>query len=224
MDNIGKILQFVVVVGDKKIAFNVGTILMTWIVMVVCILFARAVTRGASLVPKSWQAIGELLYSAFRGMVMDALDEPYGSAYFPLIFSLFIFLCICNWIGIIPFFHEPTKDLNTPLCYGIMGFFIAHGTAIKIKGVKGYVKEYFQPLWFLFPLNIVSEIAKVISISFRLFGNIMGGSTIILVVSHLVYSLVLPPLLNLFFGLFVGTVQAFVFTILTLVYISVQIR
>jgi F-type H+-transporting ATPase subunit a len=137
---------------------------------------------------------------------------------------MFIFLLLCNWIGIIPGFEEPTKDLNTTLGLGVMGFFIAHATGIKAKGFSEYVKEYFRPMFFLMPLNVVGELAKVISISFRLFGNIMGGSIIIIVVSHLVYGLVLPPFLYAFFGLFVGTVQAFVFTMLTLVYISVQIR
>ena len=105
-----------------------------------------------------------------------------------------------------------------------MGFVIAHHAGIKSKGFKKYVKEYFQPIFFMMPLNVIGELAKVISISFRLFGNIMGGSIIILVVSHLIYSIVLPPLLNAFFGLFVGAIQAFVFTMLTLVYISVQVK
>jgi F-type H+-transporting ATPase subunit a len=74
------------------------------------------------------------------------------------------------------------------------------------------------------PLNLIGEIAKVVSISFRLYGNIMGGSIIILVVSYLVYGLIIPPFLYAFFGMFVGTVQAFVFTMLTLVYISVQVK
>ena len=79
-------------------------------------------------------------------------------------------------------------------------------------------------MFFMAPLNIIGELSKVVSISFRLYGNIMGGSIIILVVSDLVYGLVLPPALNAFFGLFVGTIQAFVFTMLTLVYISVQTK
>ncbi|MGD8563810.1 MAG: F0F1 ATP synthase subunit A, partial [Desulfarculaceae bacterium] len=95
---------------------------------------------------------------------------------------------------------------------------------IKTKGFKAYAAEYMQPMFFMAPLNVISELSKVVSISFRLYGNIMGGSIIIMVVSHLVYNLVLPPLLNAFFGLFVGTIQAFVFTMLTLVYISVQTK
>jgi F-type H+-transporting ATPase subunit a len=74
------------------------------------------------------------------------------------------------------------------------------------------------------PLNIVGELAKVVSISFRLFGNIFGGAIIIAVVSPLIYHLVLPPILTAFFGLFVGVVQAFVFTMLTLTYIAVATK
>jgi F-type H+-transporting ATPase subunit a len=73
-------------------------------------------------------------------------------------------------------------------------------------------------------LNLIGELAKIVSISFRLFGNILGGSIIILVVSYLTLNLVLPPFLYAFFGLFVGTIQAFVFTMLTVVYISVQVK
>ncbi|MEJ2474035.1 MAG: F0F1 ATP synthase subunit A, partial [Desulfobacterales bacterium] len=144
--------------------------------------------------------------------------------YAPLICALFMFLLLSNWLGIIPHLEEPTKDLNTPLSLGLMGFVLAHHAAIKSKGFKAYIKEYFQPIFFMMPLNVIGELAKIISISFRLFGNIMGGSIIILVVSYLCYSIILPPFLNAFFGLFVGTIQAFVFTMLTVVYISVQVK
>ncbi|MBT8406238.1 MAG: F0F1 ATP synthase subunit A [Deltaproteobacteria bacterium] len=197
---------------------------MTWVVIGVTLLFAWLATRDRKMVPGPWQMIAELLVDWFKELVRDALGEAYEERYFPLICALFIFLLFCNWIGVIPGLEEPTKDLNTTLGLGLMGFVIAHGTAIKVKGLKEYVKEYFEPMFFLAPLNVVGEIAKVISISFRLFGNIMGGSIIIIVVSHLIWGLLLPPFLYAFFALFVGTVQAFVFMMLTLVYISVQIR
>jgi len=135
-----------------------------------------------------------------------------------------MFLLVSNWIGIVPHFEEPTKDLNTPLSLGVLGFVLAHYVGIKTKGFKGYIKEYFEPVFFMMPLNLIGEVAKIVSISFRLFGNIMGGAIIILVVSYLTYNLILPPFLNAFFGLFVGAVQAFVFTMLTIVYISVQVK
>ncbi len=135
-----------------------------------------------------------------------------------------MFLTLSNRLGIIPHLGEPTKDLNTPLSLGVMGFIIAHYAGIRAKGYKKYLKEYCEPIFFMMPLNVIGELAKIVSISFRLFGNIMGGSIIILVVSYLTYSLILPPFLYAFFGLFVGTIQAFVFTMLTVVYISVQVK
>ncbi|MBW1980357.1 MAG: F0F1 ATP synthase subunit A [Deltaproteobacteria bacterium] len=224
MGEIGKISQWVFSLGGMQFKVNSETLIMTWVVMALTVVFAWLATRRKARVPGPWQHISELLVEWFKDLVREALGEEYVRRYFPLICALFIFLLLCNWIGIIPFLSEPTKDINTTLGLGIMGFFIAHGTAIKKKGLKLYIKEYFQPIFFMMPLNVVGEIAKVISISFRLFGNIMGGGIIIIVVSQLLYGLVLPPFLYAFFGLFVGTVQAFVFMMLTLVYISVQIR
>lgn len=224
MDEIGTVSQWVFHLGDTRLAVNNHTLIMTWVVIGFTLLFSWLATRERKMVPGPWQMIAELLVDWFKELVRDALGEAYEERYFPLICALFIFLLFCNWVGIVPGLEEPTKDLNTTLGLGVMGFIIAHGTAIKVKGLKEYVKEYFEPMFFLMPLNVVGEIAKVISISFRLFGNIMGGSIIIIVVSHLIWGLLLPPFLYGFFGLFVGTVQAFVFMMLTLVYISVQIR
>jgi F-type H+-transporting ATPase subunit a len=224
MEEIGKVSHWVFYLGDARLVVNNHTLIMTWVVIGLTLLFAWLATRDRKMVPRPWQMIAELLVDWFKELVRDALGEAYEERYFPLICALFIFLLLCNWIGIVPGLEEPTRDLNTTLGLGVMGFIIAHGTAIKVKGVKEYIKEYFEPMFFLAPLNVVGEIAKVISISFRLFGNIMGGSIIIIVVSHLIWGLLLPPFLYGFFGLFVGTVQAFVFMMLTLVYISVQIR
>ncbi len=224
MEDLTNVPHWVLNVGNYKITLNSVTLLTTWGLMVFLVIFSVMLTRKIRTVPGGWQIISEMLIDGFYGMVIDALGPEIGPRYFPMICIMFIFLVLCNWIGILPYLSEPTKDINTPLGLGIMGFFIAHGTAIKVKGFKQYIKEYFQPIFFMMPLNVVGEIAKVISISFRLFGNIMGGSIIILVVSHLVYQLIIPPFLYGFFGLFVGTVQAFVFTMLTMVYISVQIR
>ncbi len=224
MEDLTNVPHWVLSVGNYKITLNSVTLLTTWGIMVLLVVFSVVLSRKVRTVPGGWQTISELLIDGFYGMVIDALGPEIGPKYFPMICVMFIFLLLCNWIGILPYMSEPTKDINTPLGLGIMGFFIAHGTGIKVKGFKQYVKEYFQPIFFMMPLNVVGEIAKVISISFRLFGNIMGGSIIILVVSHLVYQLILPPFLYGFFGLFVGTVQAFVFTMLTMVYISVQIK
>ena len=224
MDELTTIPQLTLKFLGINLVFNTQTILMTWIVMAALILFGFLATRKKGLLPNPFQVVGEIFVTAFRSLTVDALGEDMAKKYFPLICALFMFLLLCNWLGIIPELSEPTKDLNTTLGLGIMGFCIAHYSGIRAKGFKEYAKGYMEPIFFMAPLNLISEISKVISISFRLFGNIMGGAIIILVVSHLVYSLVLPPLLNCFFGLFVGTIQAFVFTMLTLVYINVQVN
>ena len=224
MEEIGKVSRWVFHLGGMRFTVNSDTLLITWLIIGLLLTFTVLATRRRGMVPGPWQHLSELLVSWIKELCVDALGEQWGKRYYPLVCALFIFLLLCNWIGLVPFLEEPTKDLNTTLGLGIMGFLISHGTAIKVKGFKNYITEYFKPIFFMMPLNVVGELAKVISISFRLFGNIMGGSIIIIVVSYLAYGLILPPFLYAFFGLFVGTIQAFVFTMLTLVYISVQIR
>ncbi len=224
MEELGKIHQLIIPLGGHAITLNLEVILMTWIVIGFLCLFGRLTTRRRHIFPRSFQIAGELFVSVFYKLTGDALGEEHVEKYGPLICALFMFLMLSNWLGILPHLEEPTKDLNTPFALGLMGFVIAHWAGIRSKGFKAYAKEYFQPMFFMMPLNLIGELAKVVSISFRLFGNIMGGSIIILVVSHLTYSVLLPPLLNAFFGLFVGTIQAFVFTMLTVVYISVQVQ
>lgn len=224
MGELGLIHQLVIPVFGYTITLNLEVILMTWIVFVILIIFGMFATYKKSVVPRPLQVVGELFVDQFHQLTEDALDKKMAKTYGPLIVSLFLFLLISNWLGLIPHLQEPTKDLNTPLSLGVMGFAIAHYAGIKSKGFKAYILEYFQPIFFMMPLNLIGELAKIVSISFRLFGNVMGGSIIILVVSYLTYNAVLPPLLNAFFGLFVGTIQAFVFTMLTVVYISVQVK
>ncbi len=224
MEELGKIHQLIIPMGTHRIAINLEVILMTWIAFAILIIFGLAATRKRSLLPRPVQAFGEMLVNILYGLTEDVLGREQARKYGPLVCALFLFLLISNWLGIIPHLEEPTKDLNTTLGLGLLGFLIAHWAGIKSKGFKAYLAEYFQPIFFMMPLNLIGELAKIVSISFRLFGNIMGGSIIILVVSYLTYNLLLPPFLNAFFGLFVGTIQAFVFTMLTIVYISVQVK
>jgi F-type H+-transporting ATPase subunit a len=224
MGELGRLHQLIIPVFGHNITINIEVVVMTWIVFVLLIVFGLFASRKRQLLPRPIQSVGELIISMLYGLTEDALGKQLAKTYGPLVCALFMFLLLSNWLGIIPHLEEPTKDLNTTLGLGIMGFFIAHYAGIKSKGFGAYIKEYFQPIFFMMPLNVIGELAKIVSISFRLFGNIMGGSIIILVVSYLTYSLVLPPLLNAFFGLFVGTIQAFVITMLTVVYISVQVK
>ncbi|MDF1536427.1 MAG: F0F1 ATP synthase subunit A [bacterium] len=223
MGDVTHVPTFVFELFGITLTVNYVTVVNTWIIMAVLIVVALIVRRRIQKTPGPAQRMAELYISAMDGLTKETLETT-SRAYFPLVATMFIFLLLCNWWGIIPGFEEPTKDLNTPLSLGIMGFFLTHTAAIRAKGIGTYLKEYTHPFIIMAPLNVVGELAKVVSISFRLFGNIMGGAIIITVVSWMVYSLVLPPFLYVFFGMFVGTVQAFVFTMLTITYIAVATK
>jgi len=191
------------------------------IVLLFLALFIRKFLAGR---PSKSQLIFEMIYTMLEDFVRETLgkDKVY---YTPYIVTLFLFIWVCNMIGMIPIpgFMEPTRNLNVPLGLGLLAVVIVHASAIKFKGAWKHMQEYMPHKNPLFILDIVGEVSKVVSISFRLFGNILGGAIIILVVSSLVSFVVFPVGLNLFFGVFVGTIQAFVFTMLALTYIGVEI-
>ncbi len=226
---------------------NISTILNTWLIMVVLILSSWKITRHLTPVPSRLQVIAEQYVSAFDKLCEEVLGSGKGRKYMPMVSTLFIFILVANSIGAIPsFWHifsgfpswlkfdEPTKDLNTTLGFGLLCFLVAHISGIYYKGFKKYLSEYFEPMieigrlripnLFMGMLNIVGEFGKTISHSFRLFGNMLGSAIIILVISNLTKYIVMPVFLNAFFGLFIGAIQAFVFAMLALVYVSVMIN
>jgi len=208
-----------------KFTINWSVIRVILFVDLFLILFAVLVRRKMHIIPGKLQIIAETTYSFFSSLVIETIGEE--KKYFtPYIFTIFVFIWLCNIIGMIPIPGnlEPTRNLNVPLGLGLMAIIVVHYSAIKEKGIVQYLKEFTAPISFMLPINIVGEFAKVISISFRLFGNILGGAIIVLVVSNLTRFILIPVGLNLFFGLFIGTVQAFVFTMLVLSYTAVAIK
>ena len=127
----------------------------------------------------------------------------------------------------IPAFEEPTTDLTLPATLAIIFVVVlGHGSGIRYNGIRGYLKEYFSPGGIIgigmFPLNVVGKIAELISISFRIFGNIFGGAIIMSVVSGLICYFLVPIGMYGYFSVFCGTIQAFVFTMLATTYISME--
>ncbi|MCD6177295.1 MAG: F0F1 ATP synthase subunit A, partial [Candidatus Cloacimonetes bacterium] len=162
--------------------------------------------------PSQPQILFEMVYTTLEQFVIETLGKEKAN-FTPYIVTLFLFIWVSNMIGMIPIpgFMEPTRNLNVPLGLGIFAVSIVHITAFKVKGIWGHIQNYLNPIKNpLFLLDIIGEISKIVSISFRLFGNILGGAIIILVVSSLVSYVVFPVGLTLFFGMFVGTIQAFV--------------
>ncbi len=201
---------------------NKATTVMLLLVDIFIIFMAFLSTRNLKMVPGRIQAFFEIIVELFKGLIEQTLGE-HGRRHIPMLGSLFLILWISNIIGAIPLAVEPTRDLNVPLGHMLVVIFFVHFEAIRVKGLGAYLKSYNEPFILMMPLNVVGEIAKGVSLSFRLFGNILGGSIIVIVISYLTKYTLLPAGLNLFFGLFVGTIQAFVFTMLGMTYIAVAI-
>ena len=215
-----------------SVAFNVPTLLVTWGVMFVLIVFAIWLSKRLTLVPGRVQWAVEFVVDGFDGIVRESLGEG-SRKYLPYVGTVFIFLWAFNMVGVLPFLPEPTRDLNTPLGMGFIVVAVAHISGMRAKGVLRYLREFMEPSFVIggrtipnipmLPLNIAGEFGKAISLPFRLYGNIFGGAMIVLVIGHLILHIGLPVILAGFFGLFIGTVQAFVFSMLALTYTAVAI-
>ena len=232
MQDIGTIITKALIIPGTNIviSFNPITIQMTLIVIGIILLFAWASTRKASFFPRKFQVFTETLLNWFDNVVKESLGEK-SRWFLYLIMTIFVFVLISNWLAIIPHLTSPTRDLNTCLGLGLLVFFISHINAIRKKGLKKYLLNYFRPFWFLFPSNVISEFSKVLSHSFRLYGNIFAGGIVIAVIPIILVQLfkffgiplgiLAMPAINAFFVLFIGAVQAFVFSMLALAYITV---
>ncbi len=119
---------------------------------------------------------------------------------------------------LIPAAVEPTSNVNVPMGLSLVLGLLMYSAAVLLKGFRGFPGFLFQPYWWMFPLNLVGMVAQIVSVSFRLFGNVFGGAVITIVVGGLLYNVLVPVGLNLFMGLFVGIIQAFVFTMLWMTY------
>ena len=215
---------------NLSVDVNPVTIVTSWVIIAVIFVLARISISRLSMVPAKRQAAAESLYAWFGETLEESMGED-GRKFTPFITTLFIFVLFCNWSSLIPGVKSPTSDMNTCFALGVLVFFVSHGYAVRKKGLKGYIKAYFEPTFFLFFSNVISEISKVLSHSLRLFGNLFAGGLLIALVPALLVELfrwwgvplgiLTMPALNIFFGLFLAGVQAIVFALLAAAYISV---
>jgi F-type H+-transporting ATPase subunit a len=197
--------------------FNFDTLCMTWLTMAVLILGLLLVRMNWKLVPGRWQNFLELVLEGLLAQI-GATIGPNGRKVAPLLITLFLFLLIANWLGLIPGFTSPTNDINTTLGLALMIVAIVHGYGIKTKGLLSHLKHFVEPNIFFLPINIIEEVSKPVTLSFRLFGNILAGEILIVILGILVPYFV--PTLWLAFSVFVGLIQALIFTMLSMSYLS----
>ena len=225
--------------GEKRIAvlhlfgvearFDITTLIMSWVVIVLLILLALWLRRGlrqsVEEKPSRTQAALDALIDILKiQLAGNFASERLAAMMFPFISTLFLYVLLSNWLGVVPYLSSPTQNLNVTLGLALLVFFMSHALAVKIKGTRRYLKGFLEPYAFMLPINLVGEVAKPLSHAFRLFGNILAGTILITVVMVKFAPIIVPPALNIFFGLFFGGIQAFVFAILAVAYINVAVE
>lgn len=214
-------------IGVHKLAhvagltFNLDTLMMTWLTMAIVIFIAMLATRRIALIPSRWQSMLELAITALLEQ-METNMGPRGRKLAPLIITLFLFLLISNWLGLIPGFTSPTNDLNTTLGLALMVIVLVHVLGVINRGPIAYFKHFFEPYVPFVIINVIEELAKPITLSFRLFGNILAGEVLIIILGLLVPYVV--PTAWLAFSVFVGVIQAFIFTMLSMSYLANSVK
>lgn len=211
--------KILVGMGFEHFAHEYSHVLHSWLVMLILIVSALLFTRGIKLLPKKGQNFFELVVGGLENFMVD-ISGPEGRFFFPFVATLFIFILVANLLGLVPGFNSPTANYNTTLAMAICTFFYTHIIGIKFHGIK-YVKHFLGPVWWLaplmLPLEIVSHLARVLSLSVRLFGNIFGKELVLSILVGIA-GLYLAPLPILFLGLLVAFVQALIFMLLSVMY------
>jgi F-type H+-transporting ATPase subunit a len=210
---------------DQVILFTWGfvtisaTLIYTWIVMGLLVVGSIAITRNLSTdrTLSRWQNLLEVIVGGIRSEIREVVKEG-GDTYFPLIGTLFLFILFSNLFTFIPGYVAPTSSLTTTSALAIVVFFAVPIFGIAKQGVIEYLKEYFRPTFIFFPFHVMGELSRTLALAVRLFGNLMGHEKVIailLAVTPLFFPVVMQAL-----GLLIGVIQAYIFAVLTMVYIA----
>ena len=233
-------------IGDQPtiklfgLTFDPTVIVATLVAAAVVLYFGyRMRKRATSGVPSKLQLLFELLVEQISELTSTAIGEE-GVKFVPLGVVLFFFILVCNWMEFLPstlavgvsqeLLPTPTADVNLPAAMAIMVFFLCHYMSIKKRGGRGYLAHYKKPFAAMTPINIIEEITKPITLTFRLFGNLFAGGLMITVVA-IVSAKILGSVGGLVttaawtfvwkpFGLFIGAIQALIFSLLTIMYLG----
>lgn len=199
-----------------------STVINTWIVMALLMVGVLLLTRGGfKQKPKGAQALLEVLVEALYGLMDDALGKE-GRRYLWITGSLCVFIFALNVSWFIPGFVPPTTDIMTTAALATTTIIIVQIMGIRAKGVHGYLHNFAQPVPIMLPMNILEEIVKPFSLAIRLFGNMFGEKTVVTILGILVPLLLPVPIMAL--GLLMGGIQAFIFTLLSVMYLATQTK
>ena len=202
-------------------------LLVSWLVLVILLLFSIVGTQNKERFPKGIQNFTEYTVDFVTDIARDQLGESFYKEWIPFIGTLFLFIFGSNWAGaLIPWkliklpegeLAAPTNDINTTAALALLTSFAYFYAGLSKKGL-GYFKRYIEPIPLLLPINIIEDFTKPLSLSFRLFGNVLADELTISVLTSLVPLIVPLPIMVL--GIFAGSVQALIFSTLAAAYIA----
>jgi F-type H+-transporting ATPase subunit a len=188
---------------------------------------AKARAAGTHLVPEdrlSARNLAELFVGAITSMTEGVLGHS-GRKYVPLFGTFFIFILISNLMGLVPGFAPPTSDFNITFGLGVASFLGYNAIGIKTQGLVNYLKHFVGPIWWLavlmVPLELIDNLVRPVSLALRLFGNMTGDHLVLEIFTDLTKLVV--PVAFYCLGAFVSLIQAFVFTLLTIIYVSLSV-
>ena len=198
-----------------------------WFVFAILLIFSFLGSRNIEQIPRGWQNFMECVLDFVTEIARNQLGESFYREWLPFIGTLFLFIFGCNWAGaVIPWkliqlpegeFAAPTNDINTTVALALLTSMAYFYAGLSKKGI-GYFKRYIQPIPLLLPINILEDFTKPLSLSFRLFGNVLADELTITVLTGLVPLVI--PLPIMFLGIFAGSVQALIFSTLAAAYIA----
>lgn len=210
-----------------EVIFHIGpapitqAVLVTWVIMAALVLGALFARRRLALEPSRGQAMLELMVGALDAQIRETMHlEP--PAYRAFCGTLFVYIFVANWSSLVPGIKPPTAQLETDLALAFLVFAAVVVFGIRAGGVRGYLATFASPNPIMIPLNFIESLTRTFSLMVRLFGNVMSGVFVIGIVLSLAGLLVPIPLMAL--DLLTGAVQAYIFTILAMVFIAGAIR
>lgn len=215
--------------------FNMANVLMITVATVIVFLLAVLSTRRLAMRPTGMQNFMEWVMDFVKNIINSTMDWKDGGRFHVLGITVIMYIFVANMLGL-PFsvvingelwWKSPTADPAVTLTLATMIVGLSHYYGVKLKGTGAYGKEFFKPFWFMFPIKIIEEFANTLTLGLRLYGNIYAGEILLALLAgslatgvggHL--AAILPMLAWQGFSVFVGAIQAFIFTMLTMVYLS----
>lgn len=223
-----------------------ATLLTSWLSMLLLLALVIMATRHLKILPGKIQSLWELIIGGTFDYMVDTLESrALARKYFPVVMTIFLFILTMNWVGLlpgvtsigywsghgeekhlVPYLYPPATDLNITIALALIAFFTIEVAGVMAIGLFKYTGKFINfrsPLGFVIGIiELISELARLVAFSFRLFGNIFAGKVLLLVVMFLATPYILPvPLMA--YEMFVGLIQAFIFAILTLYFIKIAV-